>query len=609
MNRMVSKYKQMECSPLRLSRNWNLSVTWKFILAFLFILTLSMTTMGIILYYQASKSAIGQGQVLMNQNVLQMKNNILQKANMVQDLAEIIAFDPKMQNFFESPFLNGPHQLEEYRDTIAPILDNLKRQNAYIHSIRVYMANSTIPERHDGFYHMTRLSANLRYSPFLNDSRLISNWQGLHEEQAQIVLPGSRHKEQVFSYNRKIFSSNYSDIVGLIEIEVGRNLFFEAIHHPSAPYAGNIMIVNGQDRVVSEPNGDSKWPWISIQELGLDNIPGEDLNKIMDVRGERSIVISTPLGGPELRLVGIFPVTPFISSMKSSQIRMFGVLLAALLLLSIIVYWITHALLHRMKVLLSAMKAVREGNLNVSVPVVSNDEFAQMSLSFNLMTSRIHELVETAYKMKILEKEAELRALESQINPHFLYNTLATISWVGRKVQSPDVVHLSNSLARFYRLVLNKGKSSIEIQDEIEMVRTYANIQKFRFENLFDIVFELDESVLLEVIPKNILQPLVENALTHGIEPKREHGTVTVKAALTSSGHSIVIQVMDDGVGMTEERIDEVLNGQVERTSGSGYAIKNIIERLNGYYGNQADFKVRSRPGAGTVFTLTLPKE
>src|SRR5690606_21918927 len=111
------------------------------------------------------------------------------------------------------------------------------------------------------------------------------------------------------------------------------------------------------------------------------------------------------------------------------------------------------------------------------------------------------------------------------------------------------------------------------------------------------------------LITKNILQPLVENALTHGIEPKREHGTVIVKAYEADGEDGIVLQVIDDGVGMGEQRIAALLSGQIEGTSGSGYAIKNIIERLNGYYGNRVDFQVFSRPGIGTVVTITLPKE
>nr|WP_281378649.1 sensor histidine kinase [Paenibacillus phyllosphaerae] len=281
------------------------------------------------------------------------------------------------------------------------------------------------------------------------------------------------------------------------------------------------------------------------------------------------------------------------------------ILLGALLLLSLLVYFVTTKLLARMKLLLRAMKKVREGSLDVSVPVTSNDEFSQMALSFNHMTGRIHELVEKVYKIEIMEKEAELRALESQINPHFLYNTLATISWAARKADAPEITQISNALAKFYRLVLNKGSSESTIGGEIEMVKAYLQIQKFRFEERFDVVYELDERTFDCVAAKNIVQPLVENALAHGIEPKRSHGTLIIKTAMDE--RNLIIQVIDDGVGISEERLRAINAGTFE-SSGSGYAIRNIRERLAAYYGSRHRFELYSRPGIGTAVTVCLPK-
>ncbi|MCI3918722.1 histidine kinase [Paenibacillus sp. TRM 82003] len=585
-----------------------MSVTAKFVLTFQSILAVTMALMGSILYYQASQAAIEQGKSVTNQNVLQIKTHIQQKAAMVENVSETIAYDPKIQSFLGNAFLDKAYQLEEYRDTVAPILDNLKRQHAYIHSIRIYMANDSIPELYDGFYHLSRLSADLRYAPFVNDPRVAAVWHGLHREQALTVLPGSRSDALVFSYNRKIFSNKYIGMVGLLEIEVERDLFFEGIAGPSNAQTGERFIVDRNGAIVSEATegGNGR----SLRAIGLPDVPLEgSTNEVQDVNGVRSIVISAPLEGPDLRIVGVFPVRPFVEGMERSQTWVMGLLLAALLLLSVGIYLITSALLRRMKVLLHAMKAVREGNLDVTVPVVARDEFAQMSMTFNLMTQRIHELVETNLKNRIVEKEAELRALEAQINPHFLYNTLATIAWVGRKANSPEVVRLTNALAKFYRLVLNKGKSHILVEGEIEMVRAYAQIQKFRFDERFDIVFDVEEAALPYAMPKNILQPLVENALTHGIEPKGGRGTIVLSVRTVPQGEGIVLRVSDDGVGMDEARTQALVSGKALSASGSGYAVRNIIERLNAYYDLPVGFEVFSRPERGTVVTITLPKE
>lgn len=583
----------------------HLGVTSKFVLTFISILTVSMSFMGYILYYQSSQAAIAQGQILMMQNVLQMRNSMSQKAGMVQNLSQIIAFDPKIQNFLGTTFSGEPFQLIDYRYNIAPILGNLMLQNTYIHAMRIFMSNNEIPELYDSFYHLKRVQSDPWYASFTH-STVVGDWQGLHTEKSFVGTFDASVQKKVFTYDRKIYSSNSTALAGVLEIEVDRDVLFDGLKNPQSAHFGSIFVVDTRGEIVSD--NVPQLAGESAKSLGLP-IPaqGTEINKIMDVKGVRSIVISVPLGGPELYVTGVFPVSPFIESMRLSLKWIIVILLSSLILLSGIVTFITHALLRRMKMLVKAMKQVREGSLDVSVPVVANDEFSQMAVSFNLMTARIHDLVETVYKSRIMEKEAELRVLESQINPHFLYNTLATISWVARKVRSSEIAHLSNSLAKFYRLVLNKGKSAILVRDEIEMVKAYLEIQKFRFENMFDAEFRIDDRALPYIVPKNILQPLVENALSHGIEPKRSHGTIVIEAGVQEE--NIVFRIIDDGVGMVPDQVEAVLKGQVRRTSGSGYAVKNIIERLNSYYGNDYKLELFSRPGIGTVFTITLPKE
>ena len=583
----------------------HLSVTAKFIIIYLSILAASLSVTGLILYVQASKSTIAQAQVVMEQNVQQKKDNISEKIKMIENVSQIIAYDTKIQTFLGSAFTNESFQLEEYRDNTAPILENIMRQNTYIHSIRIYMENNTIPELYDGFYHLDRIRNEEGYANFILNRESNSNWRGLHPEKSIVSLPGVVKKNEVFSFCRKMFSSKYLDLVGLLEIEVKQEVLFDSLNNSSARNLGRIFVADHTGTIVSQNIPDLYKK--QLIDLGIPQLPGDlKFNEIVEMGGNSSILISIPLEGLDFHVVGLFPVSNFNGKVKDSLRTMMLVLLVALIVLSVLVYFITNALLARMKVLVKAMKQVRNGSLDISVPVVSNDEFSQMALSFNHMTRRIHELVETVYKTKIMEKEAELRALESQIKPHFLYNTLATISWVARKSNSPEITHLSNTLAKFYRLVLNKGRSIIMVRDEIEMVRTYVQIQKFRFEDLFDIVFEVDEEIYKYHTAKNILQPLVENALIHGIEPKRAHGTIILKAGFRDD--RLFYQVIDDGVGIQKDKIDAILHGQVENSSGSGYAIKNIMERLDAYYGDQHSFELFGKPGIGTVITITFAK-
>jgi len=588
----------------RVFHNW--SVTSKFVGVYILILMISSAITGVILYMQAYNSAISQARSVMEQNVLQTKNSIDEKVSMIENISQIIAFDSRIQTLLGSAFIKESFQLQDYRYNVAPIVDNIMRQNKYIHSIHVYMNNASIPELfelYDGFYSMNRIRGDEGYLSFMNDSQKQTDWRGLHLEKLLTVRPDVEAKADVFSYNRKIFSGRNDEINGLIEIEVTKNVLFQSLTD-SISDMGNVLVLDSDNQIAF--NNRSHLNAGAAEELAL-ALPGSNnkVNNIVKIDGVRSILISIPLTGPDLRLVGIFPVSHFVDKVNHSIRSTFIVLMVSLVVLSLLVYYLTVKLLSRMKVLLKAMKQVREGSIDVSVPVVWNDEFTQMALSFNHMTHRMHDLVETVYKSELLEKDAELKALESQINPHFLYNTLATISWVARKAKSPDIVSLSGSLAKFYRLVLNKGNSETLVENELEMVKAYLEIQKFRFEDRFDAIFEVDDRVRSCYTLKNILQPLVENSLIHGIEPKRSHGTIIIKALLEED--QVVLRIIDDGVGMTMNKINDVIEGKEVITRGSGFAIANIKRRLRAFYRESQHMELYSRQGIGTVVTLSFP--
>jgi len=587
----------------------NLSVTWKFVATFLCILAVSLSACGIYLYMQLSGSAVSQAQTVMEQNLLQTRNSVLNKMNMIQNISKLLTSDIRLQTFLGSDFNSNSFAYDDYTSNITPYVENVLRQNPNVHSLRVYMTNPSIPEVYDSFYQINRIEQQQWVREVTKDNSNISGWRGLHAEKFLLNIPKRGEPEDVFSFYQKINSIRYFDTVGLLEIEISESDFFDILSSESTGQMDNVFMLDEQNQVVSSNKSElfkQKLTYAGLEALPLTT----PFNQVIKVDGRKSVVISVPVTGLGLRLIGIFPVSELNEKVKESAFSISIILLIALVVLGFIVYFITNALLSRLKMIVLAMKRVKEGSLTVSVPVQSNDEFSQIAISFNLMTARIHELVETVYKSQLMEREAELKALESQVNPHFLYNTLATISWVARKAKSAEIVHLSDALAQFYRLVLNKGRREILIKDELEMVKAYLAIQKFRFEELFDVVYDIDERVYEYCVVKNILQPIVENALNHGIEPKRDRGTLVIKASIEEDD-MLCFRVIDDGVGMSKERLAALLAGNIERTggSGSGYAVKNITERLNSYYGKRHAFRIHSAPGIGTSVMIIFAKE
>jgi len=604
----ASKREVERLRRIHLFRSW--SIITKFVVVNVFILLIALAVAEVILYKQAYRSTIAQSRTTMEYNLLQSTTSVSDKVKLLENVTRIVSSEARIRSFLGNSFITDSAHLEEYRDLISPILDNVMRQNPYIYSSHIFMQNPTIPELYDrraGFLSMNRIREDPEYEKFIRTSGMNAAWSTIHKEKLWLLQSNDNDREDVFSYRVKIFSSGDLSLSGIVEVDITKMELLQSVEQANVTLRklGRVFVVDSLGKYVYGNLDESEINSLQNSGDGLTTIAAKGKsNEIQTALGAKSIVISIPVEGPGLSMVGVFPIDRLNIEVRRSIMQMLFVMAAAIVLLSLVVYWATVKLMARMKQLLKAMKQVREESLDVSVPSAGNDEFAQMALSFNHMMHRIHQLLEKARKAELLEKEAELKALEAQINPHFLYNTLATISWTARKANAAETMYLSNALAKYYRLILNKGESETRIENELEMLQVYVHIQKFRFEERFDVVFEIDEQVRGYYTVKNVLQPLVENAIKHGIEPKHSQGTITVQAYLDK--RTIIFRVMDDGIGMTENRLNEVLEGRQLESEGSGYALRNIKERLKIYYGEHHRFELFSKPGVGTTVTIAL---
>lgn len=581
----------------------NLSVRTKFVAAYVAILIIPVILTGIYMYNVMSRSAIVQARLVMEQNLLQTKASILQKQKVIENVSSILAYDRQFTDFLGYTYSNENLKLQEYQFTFSPLVRNILQQNNSIYSIRFYMKDFILTEMLNSFYSISKIGSPGWYNTLDISRPKKSGWVSSND--LIIYSPnGEKRAVNVISCNTLMHATtNYKMPVGVLEIDMKESVMFDMLRDPVVSKFGHVFIADSNNRIVS--NNIPELYMKDISESGYIGFKsGERQSLICEVNNKKAIVITTPVNEIGCSVVGIFPVENFNGEIRKTVIEIIIVLLVSALILGVIIYLITNALLSRIRKLIKAMKLVRAGNLDVSVPVNTSDEFGELALNFNHMTGRIHELVETVYKIQLLEREAELKALEAQINPHFLYNTLATISWIARKGDPQKIVKMSNALSKFYRLVLSKGVRLISVKEELEMVKAYLYIQKVRFENAFDVVYKIDDSVINKKITKNILQPIIENAINHGIEPKLQHGTIIISAQELDG--NLVFQVIDDGVGMNNVTLQNILHGKVERSKGSGYALKNISERLKSYYGKDCVFEIFSRSGIGTSISISI---
>jgi two-component system sensor histidine kinase YesM len=287
------------------------------------------------------------------------------------------------------------------------------------------------------------------------------------------------------------------------------------------------------------------------------------------------------------------------------------ILLAVALLVSTwLLSWLASRLISRpLSTLYRSMNRFKEGDFTQEVKVTGRDEIAELSDTFNTMVRDIKDLIDRNYVMVLREKESELNALQAQINPHFLYNALDSLYWQaldsGQEKLAEDVL----SLSELFRLTLSSGEGEIEVRQEIAIVSHYLHIQKMRFEKKLDYVIDVPEEMRGYILSKLVLQPFVENAIVHGLENRDEWGFVRVAGRLSDGIMTFTIE--DNGAGMTQAQVDEILYGQEDlryaRARVGHYAIRNVKERLKLRYGDQYELSIQSRPGAGTTITIKVP--
>lgn len=297
--------------------------------------------------------------------------------------------------------------------------------------------------------------------------------------------------------------------------------------------------------------------------------------------------------------------TFFMNLVRFSLLGM-GLLLLLVIILS---YYIPRSITMPITRISRVTNQVAKGNLSVRAAAESGAEARMLSDSLNAMIDKINELLDQVTTEQIRLRKAEFELLQAQINPHFLYNTLDTIVWLAEAGDQKRVVSMVGNLSDFFRTSLNQGKDIISIREELAHVRSYLEIQQVRYQDILRYEIAVPEDLYEYKIPKITIQPLVENALYHGIKNKRGQGTITITGERSENG--FVLYVRDNGIGMTQERLNEVRAG-IQKLSYTGkeiYGLYNVNERIRLNFGETYGISIESIYGEGTCVSISLPDQ
>ncbi|WP_347559685.1 sensor histidine kinase [Clostridium sp. AM58-1XD] len=321
---------------------------------------------------------------------------------------------------------------------------------------------------------------------------------------------------------------------------------------------------------------------------------------------ERVVTVKT-VGYTGWRIVGVTPMTGF--SLSRLKTKLFIVFIVALFLfiLTMINAYISSKITDPIRELEKSVNELEAGDLNTKVYVGGSYEIRHLGKSIQNMATQIRALMKDIVAEHESKRKSEFDTLQSQINPHFLYNTLDIIVWMIENEKKGDAVRVVTALARFFRISLSKGKSIIPVRDELEHVRNYLMIQQMRFKNKFTYDIDAPDDVLELASLKLMLQPMVENAIYHGMEFMDGDGEIHIR--VWREEKDLYFSVGDNGLGMTEEQVERLFqdSDHVPSKRGSGIGVRNVNERIRLYFGEDYGLTIESEPDEGTTVILHLP--
>ena len=391
----------------------------------------------------------------------------------------------------------------------------------------------------------------------------------------------------------------------LLLINLNYRYFEEIFSNVNLGNGGYVYLTNDRGDIIWHPkqnkiysgrfNEDNKYAATLKDGITVENLRGKNIT--LNVR---------TIGYTGWKLVGVTPSAAL--GIDGIKFRFFVLFVADLFLflLAMINAFISDKISNPIKRLDGSVREIESGNLDVEIVPSGSYEVEHLGKSIKNMLGRIKVLMSDLVDEHNAKRKSEFDTLQSQINPHFLYNTLDIIVWMIENENSDKAVNIVTALAKFFRISLSKGKNIITVKDEVEHVRNYLMIQNMRFKNRFEYSIDVDEEVLSYSSLKLMLQPLVENAIYHGMEFMDGDGEIDVK--VFKEDDSLYFTITDNGLGMSEDMVETLLSKDfVPSKKGSGIGVKNVNERIKLYFGSEYGLKVESEPDEGTKITIHLP--
>lgn len=589
----------------------NSSMQQKLIVSYFVLIFFPLVIVGIFAYSTAASSIKSEASRYISELLQQVNDNIDNSIAEIDRMTSIIGSDPDVQKVLQKDKARSVSEIISDDETVSSKINAATNLRPFIEGLFIFSYNGEV-------YRYKGANNSINPDYIFTRTRWFSAMKNL--SQKKILLPthlqdeviGEGMPKKVFSYIKEINDIDTRKPIGTILIDMDPDVFKNILDNLNIRKYQELLVVDNNKTILYHTQEE----YISTQfrSTYISKLLKQKKGTMVENINNQPVLITFSTSSvTNWTVISIIPIQILYRKITNLEYVIIITILLCMLLAFFLAVLLSRNITRPISELRALMKKAESGQFDVSIPVRTNDEIGELSLSFNHMLSRIKELIMKVYKAEILRKEAELNALQAQINPHFLYNTLQIMDVIAEKEGVKVISTVCQSLSRIFRYCINRGKEIVPLSSEIEHMKNYILIQKLRFGNKFDIIYNIEEELYNYQVIKLTLQPLVENALFHGVENKK--GQCTIEVSAKKIENTILLTVEDTGAGMDERQLEalnnslseEIVHAEIHGYSQSGIGIKNVNARIKLYFGESYGVSIDSKLNVGTAVKVALP--
>lgn len=573
------------------------------------ILVLSAVLAVTLVSLRYTNSSIYENSVMYTQTIIkQLNQNIDSYISYMDNIASLIAGSGDAYKYLYTENGHGAtadKKYSEYRQRLIEQFKTILKGRSDIRNIGIVREDKNGPSLFDNGLSVRNAYVNLNTQLWYADAVGKYDQYNLTSSHVQNVIKGERPWVITLSRGIRNYTGTEGDD-GVVFIDLNYSAISELCAQSSMGDKGYVFILDQKGNIVYHPQQQQLYNELQTENISLVMNAESDIVTAGSGDEEKIYALShSDITG--WTIVGCMNMSELLRNSRQTRsiyvLVAIGLIIVALLISSVIARNITYPI----QQLRDSMKRVQKGNFDIEdIEVISDNEIGSLTRSFNVMTHRIRELMEQNVKEQEQKRKIELKALQSQINPHFLYNTLDSIIWMAEGMKNEEVVVMTASLARLLRQSISNEDELVSIGQEIEYVRSYLTIQKMRYKDKLEFEIDVDPYITHVPIIRLVLQPIVENAIYHGLKYKDSRGLLTVHGYV--KGENVVIDIIDDGVGMDAETLKHIYDKHKVNYRSNGVGVYNVQQRLVLYYGKDYGIIYHSEKGKGTTASVVIPR-